>query len=167
MDKKKQFRIGNVVIKDMKRFGIVIGVLIGIIILICVIILSIVGGKYDEGDISSVNAKKYSNEIMSKYESSEMKTLFIKDHNSVQNAVGMYIMNNSTMEEDSFSSIISKLQKVLKSDDFSSLNIEKPSTWNGDWKIDNDGNVKFKFSIKDIEPSWINDIDVSSKIILN
>lgn len=167
MDKKKQFRIGNIVIKDMKRFCIAVGILVGIIILICIIISNVLSNKYDENNISNVNAKKYSNEIASKYESSEMKTLFITEHNKVQNAVGMYIMNNSTMEDDSFSKIISKLQKVLKSDDWSDINIDKPSMWNGEWQIDSDGNVKFKFSIKDIEPSWINDFDISSKIKFN
>lgn len=169
MDKKKHFRIGKLVIKDMKRFCISIGVLIGIIVLICIIVSSIANSsnKDDIDNLASVNAKKYSNEIVSKYESNEMKTLFINDYSNIQNAIGMYIMNNSTLDKNSFSSIISKLQKVLNSQDWSSLNINKPSMWNGKWQVNSDGILKFKFSIKDIEPSWINDDDISSKIIFN
>lgn len=167
MDKKKQLRIGNIVIKDMKRFGIAIGILVALIIIIGIIIATVINSGYNENNISSANAKKYSNEILNKYETKEMKQEFINNYIKVQNAVGMYIMNNTTTEEGSFDNIILKLRKVLKSNNWEVINIEKPDLWNGEWQLDQDGNVKFKFSIKDIEPNWVKDIDISSKIILN
>ena len=161
MEKKKQLRIGNIVIKDMKRFGIAIGILVALIIIIGIIIATVINSGYNENNISSANAKKYSNEILTKYETKEMKQEFIDNYIKIQNAVGMYIMNNTTTEEGSFDNIILKLRKALKSNNWEIINIEKPDLWNGEWQLDQDGNVKFKFSIKDIEPSWINDIDVS------
>ena len=44
--------------------------------------------------------------------------------------------------------------------------MEVPTSWNGKWSVNEKGNVKFKFASKDIEPSWVNDEEEKTKIIL-
>lgn len=157
----------KIVIKNKKKFTIVISV---IVFLVVIIILLLLNNKKDLAkvdDYSKLNAKKYSDELLEEYNKEEGKDKFLEDYDFIQGAVGMYIMNNSTNEEESFSNIITQLKEELKRDTWGKLDYEKPTFWNGEYSVDDNGIVKFKFGNKSIEPRWINDDELNGKIILN
>lgn len=142
-----------------------------VIIVIIFVILNLVGvfnPKIDSTtDLSKVNANKYSEQILIQYEKDGMKENFLEYYNKLQTAIGMYILSNSTLDSNSFSNISNTLNDDLKKEEYSTLGVEKSTVWNGYFSIDSNGIVKFKFKNKEIEPSWIIDSDLQSKIILN
>ena len=166
-DKKKRIKIGNFVIKDMKKFLTLILILILIVILICILISNIVNSSSDEKTLSSLDAKRNVKELSSKYESSEMKQVFLDDYNKIQSSVGLYIMNNVTTDSNSFNLVVNEINTILKSNNWEKLSITKNDTWNGTFSLDKEGVLKFKFSLKAIEPTWVNDSDIKNKLYLN
>ncbi len=160
---KKKVEIVNPI-----RFAIVVFVFIAVVILVIVLVKANTKVDIKEvNDISKLNAKKYANEILMEYQKDDIKQKFIEDYDLIQGAVGLYIMNNSTNSPDSFSNIINDLKNILKEDDWSKLEIDKPNFWNGNFSVDENGILKFSFSLKEIEPSWISDEDIVSRVILN
>ena len=121
----------------------------------------------DSTDISKLNATKYCTEIKSEYNKDENKNKFIGDCNKIQEKIGMYIINNSTLDDTSFENLISKLNENLADNNFSIIEMDNPTYWNGTWSVDNKGKLKFKFSNKKIEPDWISDVTVSNFVITN
>lgn len=164
-EKKKQK--SKIEIVDKKRFFTAISVCLIFIIIIIIIIVCVSNGNKGDSSLSSMDASKNVKELLSKYEASGMKEEFIKDYNEIQSKVGIYIMNNVTTDNSSFNNIVSDLNNVLKSNDWSKINLSKNDTWNGVWSLDKDGNLKFKFSLKKIEPSWVNEIELRTKLYLN
>lgn len=140
------------------------------IILVLVIVFNIFSGNKEitaNTNIDELNAKKYSKQILTEYEKAGQKDKFLEDYEKVQTAVGMYILSNSTLEDDSFDKISKDLNKDLLKNDWKIVNEGRPSTWNGKWSINEQGVLKFKFDNKEIEPSWKNDNELSNKLILN
>ena len=153
-------------IKDKKKFVIcLLGVLLVIVIVIVLVLLNQKQDISTIKDYSSLNASKYSEELLAKYQTVESKNKFLEDYDKIQGAIGVYIIDNSTMEEDSFTKLIKNIKQMLEKEDFSKLSIEKPDFWNGKWQIDDQGIVQFKFGSKDITPKWINDEELANKII--
>ena len=153
-------------IKDKRKFAI--GIALIFVIIVIIILLVVLNKKVDisnVSDFSTLNTSKYSDELLAKYQTEESKNKFLEDYDLVQGAVGVYIINNSTTEEDSFSKLLNQLTDILKNEEFSKLSIDKPSFWNGEWQIDDQGIVRFKFGSKDITPSWANDEELANKII--
>lgn len=166
---KNKLRIGKIVIKDVKKFSTVVITFIICIILLCVLISNLADKDINDiEDLSSINASKHYAELLELYEKQGMLGIFLTDYNKVQNAVGLYIINNSTLEENSFDTIIKDVNKILsKSDWTKELNVSKPLNWNGKWSTDNDGIVKFQFSNKNIEPSWLVNEEIVPKVVKN
>lgn len=166
MEKQKKVRKTKLVIKDKKRFitsMLIISFFILIVIILCVNI-----GADSDSNLSKINPKKNSSQLQKKYDTVEMKKLFLSDYTVLQNNIGIYIMNNSTMDSNSFSSLIANINKELKKDTWNLGEIQnKPTSWNGKWFVTEEGILKFSFSNKDIEPSWAKDSDVLEKIDLN
>ena len=133
---------------DRKKFLIFV---FSIVVIISVIIIVVSLNKKieinDSTDISKLNATKYCTEIQEK--------------------IGMYIINNSTLDDTSFENLISKLNENLADNNFSIIGMDNPTYWNGTWSVDNKGKLKFKFSNKKIEPDWISDATVSNFVITN
>lgn len=166
--KRKKLRIGKLVITDLKRFIISMSIFILIIVFICILISKItLNSDLKNKSISEINSQKNYSKILEIYNKDGMKEKFIKDYNEVQNAVGMYIMNNSTIENDSFSNIILQLNSEFRKDKWDENIINKPSDWNGTWSVDENGIVKFKFSSSKIEPKYIDDEEIAKKVIKN
>lgn len=166
MEKQKKVRKTKLVIKDKKRFitsMLIISFFILIVIILCVNI-----GTDSDSNLSKINPKKNSSQLQKKYDTVEMKKLFLSDYTVLQNNIGIYIMNNSTMDSNSFSILIANINKELKKDTWNLGEIQnKPTSWNGKWFVTEEGILKFSFSNKDIEPSWVKDSDVLEKIDLN
>ena len=153
---------------DRKKFLIIV---FSIVVIISVIIIVVSLNKKieinDSTDISKLNATKYCTEIKSEYNKDENKNKFIDDCNKIQEKIGMYIINNSTLDDTSFENLILKLNENLADNNFSIIEMESPTYWNGTWSVDNKGKLKFKFSSKKIEPNWISDVTVSNFVITN
>ena len=166
MEKQKKVRKTKLVIKDKKRF--ITSMLIISFVILIVIILCVNIRADSDGNLSKINPKKNSSQLQKKYDTVEMKKLFLSDYTVLQNNIGIYIMNNSTMDSDSFSSLIANINKELKKDTWNLGEIQnKPTSWNGKWFVTEEGILKFSFSNKDIKPSWVKDSDVLEKIDLN
>lgn len=152
---------------NLTRFILFI-VAIVLIILAFLFLLGIFNKKIDSNtDLSKVNAKKYSEQILNQYEKDGMKENFLEYYDKLQTAIGMYILSNSTLDSNSFRNISDTLNNNLKKEDYSALGVEKSTVWNGYFSVDSNGVVKFKFKNKEIEPSWVKDNDLQAKIILN
>lgn len=153
---------------DRKKFLIFV---FSIVVIISVIIIVVSLNKKieinDSTDISKLNATKYCTEIKSEYNKDENKNKFIDDCNKIQEKIGMYIINNSTLDDTSFENLISKLNESLADNNFSIIEMDNSTYWNGTWSVDNKGKLKFKFSNKKIEPDWISDVTVSNFVITN
>ena len=147
---------------DMKRFSIFI-----ILIILIVIIIKCIQGLSTSSGMSKLNSKKHSQELLEKYNKDEMKKVFLEDYDTIQTAIANYIFNNSTVDEGSFLKIYEKINNELKNKNWDIIGISKNLTWNGLWSINENGVLKFKFDIKDIEPSWINDENIIEKVNLN
>ncbi len=117
--------------------------------------------------IDDLNAKKYADLILLEYEKNGQKEMFLSDYEKVQTKIGVYILNNSTLDDNSFSKISKDLNKELSKDKWGLIDIERPTNWNGKWSINEQGILKFKFNNKDIEPSWKNDTELQNKLIIN
>ena len=154
-------------LKDKKKFGICIIVFVVIVLVIMIIALNNKKDIANINDLSNLNANKYSSELKEKYDTDESKEKFLEDYDYVQGAIGIYIMNNSTLEEDSFTKLSKTIETELKKNDWKVFEIEKPTFWNGEFSIDAEGILKFKFASKDIEPKWLNDEELENKIIFN
>ena len=92
---------------DRKKFLIFV---FSIVVIISVIIIVVSLNKKieinDSTDISKLNATKYCTEIKSEYNKDENKNKFIDDCNKIQEKIGMYIINNSTLDDTSFENLI-------------------------------------------------------------
>lgn len=153
---------------NTKRFLIFIGSIVAIVSLIIVIIACNKKIEISEvTEISKINANKHYKEILKEYEKEESKQKFLEDYNNIQDKVALYIINNSTMDEASFSNLILQINEFLSVNDFEKIELDVPTFWNGSWNVDNRGKVKFRFDNKKIEPSWIEDEDVKGIINKN
>lgn len=148
-------------IKNKKKFITTIIVLL-VVILLLIVVLSGKNQVIDNNtNILEVNAKKYSDEIKSYYESEGMKETFVSEHTNLQNQIWTYIYNNIN-QDNTIEVLMDEVNKILLSDDWSSLNLEKYKKWNGTYHIDSHTNILyFKFKNKKIEPKWIEDEDIN------
>lgn len=168
METRQATKNQKVVIKDPRKFFTFLGICAVILIIIIVVIIMNQKVKITDGtDISGLNTNKYSKEIKSEYDKDGMKDKFVEEYYMVKNAVGMYIMNNSTLASDSFTQLQTTLNGVLAKNDWSFIEIQKPTSWNGTWTVNESGNVMFQFASKEIEPSWIHDTQVVGTIVTN
>ena len=148
--------------------------LVLVIVAVVVIVLAIVGiiMIFNKKDISKVSdysslSNRYADDLKAVYDTEESKNKFIDDYDFIQGAVGFYFMDNSTTEEASFETLISRVNEIFKSDNWEVLSIDKPTFWNGEFSVTDEGIVTFKFKTKAMEPSWINDEELQGKIELN
>lgn len=159
-------KVNKLIVKNPKRLLISIAIML-LIIIVVIIIINSKTDLTEVEDYSKLNSKKYSEELLYKYQSTESKERFLNDYDLVQEAVGLYIINNVTLEQNSLSQIIDKLKKELKKDSWNELGIEKPTFWNGTFDVTDEGIITFKFASESIEPTWINDDELSNKIVYN
>ncbi|MEG2348528.1 MAG: hypothetical protein RSB67_02640 [Clostridia bacterium] len=158
-----------VVIKNKKKFILFMACSLLLVATLIIIIFSTFKEKTvnDKTDISRLNANKYSQQILNKYNQDKMMDMFIEDCESVQNKITIYILNNSTLEESSFKNIINGLRKGIEKSDFKIIDKAPITVWNGKWILTDEGNIKFKFANKNIEPDWKNNEQVKKYIVLN
>ena len=159
----------KIVIKDKKKFINAMIVLVAIIIFI-IILISITGKKVkidNTTDITKLSTKKYSEQILEYYNGADMEEMFISDYNDLNSVLWTYVYQNITQDQ-TIESLCSDVNKILETDDWSVLGIQKNTRWAGKWSIDAESNIlKFKFENKKIEPTWIENDSVSGYIDKN
>lgn len=141
-----------------------------LVILIVIILITTMNKKIDinvETNISALDSSKYSFEISSLYNRDGEEDKFLKEMNKIQTLIGTYLITNSTLNQNSFSDLVKKLNDEINNEYSSSLNLTKSIYYNGKYSIDEAGNLKFKFSNKKIEPNWINSDNLERYIIFN
>ena len=149
-------------IKNKKKFIIAIAV----IAVVLIVVFSTRGNGKDividnNTNVLELNASKHAEQIKGYYENADMKNQFVNEYNTLQNQIWLYIYNNindtNTMEK-----LVAEVNKVLESEDWSLLKVDRYTKWNGSFYMNKDNNTLiFKFANKDIEPTWINDTDTS------
>jgi len=158
----------SIIMNKFKKNIFIITTLLFVLFIIILFINSNKKISVDEySNISNLNADKYSTEIINLYNRDGDLDKFLVEMNRVQTLVGTYIISNSTLKENSFSELIKTLNNEINNDKWVKLNSKKSNYYNGKYNIDNNGNVKFKFETKKIEPNWINSENISRYITLN
>lgn len=116
---------------------------------------------------SKYKSEKNAEELKLKYEEDGNKEKFLMDISNIQNAVSMALLNDEIINDSQLKTRIKEINKVLKQDDWSMLNINIPTYWVGTWSVDNTGTVKFTFVNDKCIPNWANDEDAKVHIALN
>ena len=151
----------NVLVRNI----IILVVLIAAVILVICIPNS---GEFSP-DVTKSRYKSESNaeELKVTYEMEGNKEKFLADISNIQNAVSMALLNDEIVNDAQLKERISEINKVLKKDDWSMLNIDIPTFWVGTWSVDASGTVKFTFVNDKCIPDWAHDEDAKVHIVLN
>lgn len=132
--------------------------IISIILLIPIIISVVIV-------LSNINKKTYIDE--KEYETSELKEMFLQDAEYIELKLANHLLDGSVTDQNSLNKKVGKINKQLKSNNWSNLEMVKTNNWNGIWFLDENGFLKFKFSSKENEPEWIKDSQIALYIIKN
>ncbi len=158
----------SAILSKVKKNFIKIAALVSVILVILIFTnlnKKIVIDEYT--NIAELSSNKYSKEIIQLYNRDGELDTFLKEMNRVQSLIGVYVISNSTLKESSFSDLVKNLNKEINNNEWIKLNSSKSIYYNGQYTIDDSGNLKFKFGSKNIEPSWINDESIRRYITLN
>ena len=153
---------------DKKKFLLFVGILV--ILISCIIVIISFNKKVeinDATDISRLNANKYYEEIQAEYNKVESKDKFLNDYNNIQNSIGVYIINNSTISDSSFENLISEINDSLSKNNFEKFELDVPTFWNGKWSVNEKGKLRCNFQNKQIEPVWVDSEELNEIVIKN
>lgn len=103
--------------------------------------------------------------IKTAYEEPGKKQEFLALCSKIELAVANRFLDGTVTNEQELALAISKINDVLKTDDWSYLGIESSTYWMGNWWLDSKGAVKFTFKENNIKPDWAQDED--SKVYIN
>lgn len=141
-----------------------------ILIAVLVIAISVVVSQYNKNKpivpnkaiqvVSSNDAQK----IKNAYETEGKKEEFLSLCERIELAVANKLLDGTVTNDGELAQAITKINSVLKSDDWSYLSLESSSYWMGEWKLDNKGTLTFTFQNSDMKPSWTKDEDVKMYI---
>ncbi|MEG1705030.1 MAG: hypothetical protein RR290_00450 [Clostridia bacterium] len=107
-------------------------------VLILIILITNMNKKIEinkDTNISKLDSSKYITEIISLYNRDGEETKFLTEMNRVQTLIGTYLINNSTLKENSFSDLVKKLNNEINNDKWNSLNSFKSVYYNGKYSI--------------------------------
>lgn len=167
--------IGGTNIKvNTKKGAVVRNIIISIILLVVLTALIVFGINTRNSDTfnSPDNTKaKYLNEknsskIKETYSSKDSKERFLILVKDIELKIVNEYMNTITTSKG-FDLAVKNLNNEFNKKEWKTIGIEKPKEWIGNWSVDKTGAIKFKFLNKQMEPDWVNDIDVSKYIVKN
>ena len=101
------------------------------------------------------------------YDTSEMKDEFVQTFEEISAVLSSKLLDGTITDEQALRESIKNINKTLSSNDWSALNLNRPVKWIGTWYLNDNGFLKFKFSSKAFEPSWVNQECVSEYIVLS
>lgn len=151
----------NVLVRNI----IILVVLVAAIILVICIPNS--GGFSPDVTKNRYKSESNAEELKLTYEQEGNKEKFLANISNIQNAVSMALLNDEIVNDAQLKERITEINKVLKKDDWSMLNIDIPTFWVGTWSVDASGTVKFTFVNNKCIPDWAYDEDAKVHIILN
>lgn len=158
----------NIIIKDKIKFFTCIGIILVVFVVVICIISFNSGIEINENtNLSELNVSKYGEEIKEQYEQEGKNSKFIEDWENIQDSVAMYFIENYTTDTAQVILLVDNINEILKSDNWDTFNVAKPTMWNGSWQSDEKGKVTFKFAVKEIEPSWATTLSEQGYITLN
>lgn len=152
-----------------KRFILVIFSAIALTLIISIIVCI---NAFSKNVIYTLNVdNEYSEESALKakqlYDTSEMKDEFVQTFEEISAVLSSKLLDGTITDEQALRGSIKNINKTLSSNDWSALNLNRPVKWIGTWYLNDNGFLKFKFSSKAFEPSWVNQERVSEYIVLN
>lgn len=103
--------------------------------------------------------------IKTAYEAEGKKQEFLDLYGKIELATANKLLDGTVTNDEELAEAINKINAVLLTNDWSYLGIEASNYWMGSWQLDSSGVVKFVFTEKEIEPSWVMDSDVKEIII--
>lgn len=115
----------------------------------------------------SLNSKNDSYIGDDEYNSSEYREMFLNDAKYIEITLSNLILDGSVTNQTTLDKKVKSINKILKGKSWDKLNMEYIDRWDGNWYLDNNGMVKFKFSSRNIEPKWIKDSNVNVYIVKN
>ncbi len=158
----------KLVIKDKKRFIIVISILVVIVIGFIIIIVANSNKAVDPSSSAKYaeNVDKYAEALKEEYSKEGMMQKFLDLYENMQTNAVDYAFSKVTEDESSFDLAIEELNKMLEKKDYSKFKVKKTDVdfWVGTFKIDKTGKLIFKFSSSDISPNWVSSEKVAEKI---
>lgn len=151
----------NILVRNIIIFVILVAAVI--------VIISVPNSGEFSPDVTEnrYKSEKNAEELKLKYEEEGNKEKFLTDISNIQNAVSMALLNDEIVNEEQLKARIKEINKVLKKEDWSMLNIDIPKFWVGTWSIDNTGTVKFTFVNDKCIPAWATDEDAKVHIVLD
>lgn len=152
-----------------KRFILVIFSAIALTLIISIIVCI---NAFSKNATYTLNVdNEYSEESALKakqlYDTSEMKDEFVQTFEEISAVLSSKLLDGTITDEQALRESIKNINKTLSSNDWSALNLNRPVKWIGTWHLNDNGFLKFKFSSKAFEPSWVNQECVSEYIVLN
>lgn len=101
------------------------------------------------------------------YNSLEYKEMFLNDAKYIEIKLSNLILDGSVTNQATLDKKVNTINKILKGKSWDNLDMKYIGRWDGNWYLDNNGMVKFKFSSGNIEPKWIQNSDISVYIVKN
>lgn len=121
----------------------------------------------DSTIFTTLNVDEYSSDILAMYNREGQVDLFKTEMDRIQSLIGNYLIENMTINQEDTKKLIKNVQKELSSKTWGEILSQKSTYYVGQYKVEENGNLKFKFASKSIEPSWVKDEKVAKYIILN
>ena len=133
-----------------------------IVILICCVgifyIVNNIKWGNDKNQNNMLNTKDINyNVLLETYNRNGEKEDFEKYIVELEKKIAIYLITNTTVDNNSFENITKKVENILNSDNWNTLGINKNNYYKGSYILNVDGNLKFKFKVKNIEPNWAKD----------
>lgn len=157
---KKGQNVRNIVI-----FIISISLIIALTLVINNIIKSDTFSTPDNTKAKYLNEKN-SGKIKETYSTQENRDQFLSLAKAIELKIANYYIN-TTSSQEKFDIALDKLNEEFKQTEWKTIGMQDPKEWIGEWNVDKTGAVKFKFLNKQMEPEWINDVEVSKYIVKN
>lgn len=152
------------------RAIIVCSIIIIILIALVSIVISVKNAdtfKFPDNTKAKYLNEKNSGKIRLVYNSNEKKEQFLNLAKDIEIRTVNYYINTITPKK-SLEVVISNMNKEFSKKEWTLIDMKKPKEWIGSWSADKkNGDVKFKFLNKKMEPNWIDDKDVIKYIIKN
>ena len=149
-----------------KPIYIFAAVLIAVVIIAISIVVSVYNNNkpvVPDRDIEVLSSNDMV-KIKKAYETEGKKQEFLELCESIELAVANKLLDGSVTNEQELEQAISKINKVLLTDNWSYLKLECSTYWMGTWQLDSKGMLTFSFKDSSIIPSWSKDEQASKYI---
>jgi len=145
-------------------------IFITILIAVIIIAISVVVSVYNKnkpivpdntiGVVSSNDMLK----IKTAYEAEGKKVEFLSLCAEIELAVANKFLDGTVTNDEELAGEITKINGVLKTNDWSYIGVEASSYWIGTWALDSKGAVTFTFQDSHMKPAWAKDTDAQKYI---